>query len=150
MAFALGLDYGTNSVRSLIVDTTDGRELGSCIYEYETGQAGIMLDPADHNVARQNPADYLKGIELTVIGAIAEARKNSSDFDPNEIIGIGIDTTGSSPLPVTEQGTPLSMLDEFKDNPNAYVWLWKDHTSYIEAEKITEIAAEERPQYLHH
>ena len=148
MAFAIGLDYGTNSVRSLIVDISDGSELGSCIYEYETGQAGIMLDPADHNVARQNPADYLKGIELTVIGAIAEAKKNNPGFDPNEIIGIGVDTTGSSPLPVNEQGTPLSMLEEFKDNPNAYVWLWKDHTSHVEAEKITEIAARERPQYL--
>ncbi|MEN8256133.1 MAG: ribulokinase [Verrucomicrobiota bacterium] len=148
MAFAIGLDYGTNSVRSLVVDTADGSELGSCIHEYETGQAGIMLDPADHNVARQNPADYLKGIELTVIGAIAEAKENNPGFDPNEIIGIGVDTTGSSPLPVNEQGIPLSMLDEFKDNPNAYVWLWKDHTSYVEAKNITEIAAKERPQYL--
>ena len=148
MAFALGIDYGTNSCRCLVVDTADGRELGSCVYEYETGQLGIMLDPADHNVARQNPADYLKGIELTITGAIAAAKENNPGFDPNQIIGIGVDTTGSSPLPVNEQGTPLSMLDEFKDNPNAYVWLWKDHTSHIEAEKITQIAARERPQYL--
>lgn len=148
MAFALGLDYGTNSVRSLIVDTADGRELGSCIYEYETGQAGIMLDPADHNLARQNPADYLKGIETTVVGAIAKAKKSDPAFDSGKIIGIGVDTTGSSPLPVDKQGTPLSMVDGFKDNPNAYVWLWKDHTSYVEAEKITAIAAKERPQYL--
>ncbi len=148
MPFAIGLDYGTNSVRCLVVDTSDGSELGNCIYEYETGQAGIMLDPADHNLARQNPADYLKGIELTISGAIADAKKNNPGFEPSEIIGIGVDTTGSSPLPVNERGTPLSMLDEFKDNPNAYVWLWKDHTSYVEAEKITQVAAKERPQYL--
>lgn len=148
MAFSIGVDYGTNSVRCLVVDTADGSELGSCVYEYETGQSGIMLDPADHNVARQNPADYLKGMEKTIVGAIAEAREKNPGFDSSEIVGIGIDTTGSSPLPVNGQGTPLSMLDEFKDNPNAYVWLWKDHTSHVEADAITQIAAKERPQYL--
>ena len=73
MKYAIGLDYGTNSVRCLIVDVADGRELGTCVYGYETGEAGIILDAADHNVARQNPADYLKGVEVTIAGAIAEA-----------------------------------------------------------------------------
>ena len=86
MAYALGLDYGTNSVRCLIVDTANGRELGTCIYEYETGEAGIILDASDHNVARQNPADYLKGVEVTVAGAIAEARKAEPAFDPKKIV----------------------------------------------------------------
>lgn len=148
MAFTIGLDYGTNSARCLVVDTANGDEIGSCIYEYETGEAGIILDPADHNLARQNPADYLKGIEITITGAIAEAKKARADFDAQAIVGIGVDTTGSSPLPINEEGTPLSMLDEFKDNVNAYVWLWKDHTSYEEAQKITQIASEQRPQYL--
>ncbi|KPK44175.1 MAG: ribulokinase [Phycisphaerae bacterium SG8_4] len=148
MAYAIGLDYGTNSVRCLIVDVTNGEEVGSNVHEYETGEAGIILDAADHNLARQNPADYIKGIEVTVKAASAEAKENSPGFGPNKIIGIGIDTTGSTPLPVDKDGTPLSMLDEFKDNPNACAWLWKDHTSHAEAAEITELAAKEHPEYL--
>lgn len=148
MAYAIGLDYGTNSVRCLIVDTSNGRELGTCVYEYETGEAGILLDAADHNLARQNPADYLKGAEVAVAGAIAEARKADSKFDPKNIVGIGVDTTGSTPLPVDKNGTPLAMLDAFKDNPNAHAWLWKDHTGYAEAAEITELARKEHPEYL--
>lgn len=148
MAYAVGLDYGTNSVRCLIVDTSNGRELGTCVYEYETGEAGILLDAADHNVARQNPADYLKGAEVTVAGAIAEARRSDPKFDPKNIVGIGVDTTGSTPLPVDKSGTPLAMLDAFKDNLNAHAWLWKDHTGYAEAAEITELARKEHPEYL--
>jgi len=148
MAYAIGLDYGTNSVRCVIVETATGRELSASVYEYETGEAGIILDPADHNLARQNPADYLKGVVVTVGGAIAEARKIDPDFDPKDIVSIGVDTTGSTPLPVDESGTPLALLDAFKDNPNAHAWLWKDHTGYAEAAEITELAAKERPEYL--
>lgn len=148
MAYAMGLDYGTNSVRCLIVDVANGRELGTCVYGYETGQAGILLDSADHNLARQNPADYLKGAEITVAGAIAEAKQAEPQFDPKDIIGIGVDTTGSTPLPVDKSGTPLALLDAFKDNPNAHAWLWKDHTGYAEAAEITALAAKDRPEYL--
>ena len=91
MPYTIGLDYGTNSVRCLIVDVTNGNELGTAVYEYETGEAGIILDPADHNLARQNPADYLKGIEVTVKAAITEAKNAVKGFEPDQIIGIGID-----------------------------------------------------------
>ena len=148
MAYAIGLDYGTNSVRCLIVDTLNGREPGTCVFDYPTGEAGIILDPADHNVARQNPADYIKGLEVGVTEAIADAKRNNKDFDPSDIIGIGVDTTGSTPLPVDKDGTPLAILDEFKDNPNAQAWLWRDHTSYAEAAEITELAKKEHPEYL--
>jgi len=148
MAYTIGLDFGTNSVRSLLVDVSNGNELGTAVYEYETGEAGIILDSADHNLARQNPADYLEGIEVAIKAAIAEAKKADKDFDSNQIVGIGIDTTGSTPIPVDENGTPLSMLDEFKDNPNACAWLWKDHTGYAEAAEITELAQKEHPEYL--
>lgn len=148
MKYSIGLDYGTNSVRCVIVDTANGRELGTCVYEYETGQAGILLDPADHNVARQNPADYIKGVEVTVAGAIAQARRADPGFDPKSVVGIGVDTTGSTPLPVDRSGTPLAMLDAFKGNLNAQAWLWKDHTGYAEAAEITELAKRDRPQYL--
>jgi len=147
MAYTIGLDYGTNSVRCLIVDVATGEELGSCVYEYETGEAGIILDPADHNLARQSPADYLKGIEVTVKGALAQAKSNK-DFDAAKVIGIGVDTTGSTPIPVNAQGTPLYLTDEFAENPNAGAWLWKDHTSFAEAAEITALAEKEHPEYL--
>ena len=148
MAYAIGLDYGTNSVRCLIVDVADGNEVGSNVYEYKTGEAGIILDSSDHNLARQNPADYLEGTEVSVKEAMREAKKIDKSFDANEIIGIGVDTTGSTPIPVDKDGTPLNTLDEFKDNPNACAWLWKDHTGYAEAAEITELAAKEYPEYL--
>src|SRR4030042_398356 len=148
MKYTIGLDYGTNSVRAVLVDVTNGNELGTAVYEYETGEAGIILDPSDHNLARQNPADYIKGIKVTVKDVIKKAKKVDKDFDAGRIIGIGIDTTGSTPLPVDKDGTPLAMLDKFKDNPNAHAWLWKDHTSHVEAAEITELAETEHPEYL--
>ena len=148
MPYTIGLDYGTNSVRCLIVDVENGNELGTSVYEYESGQAGILLDPSDHNVARQNPADYLKGLEQTIVEALAQAKQSDSSFDPSAVLGIGVDTTGSTPIPVNSTGKPLAMLDEFKDNLNAYVWLWKDHTAYAEAAEITELAKKAHPEYL--
>ena len=146
--YTIGLDYGTNSVRCVIVDTADGNELSTAIYEYETGEAGIILDPADHNLARQNPADYLKGVAVVTKAAIASAKVAGKTFGAKKIIGVGIDTTGSTPMPVDKDGTPLGMLREFKGNPNACAWLWKDHTSYAEAAEITELAGKEHPEYL--
>ncbi len=148
MAYTIGLDFGTNSVRALCVDVANGNELGTAVYEYETGEAGIILDSADHNLARQNPADYLKGIEAAVKAAITDARNSDKGFDTSRIIGIGIDTTGSTPIPVDKDGIPLSMSDEFKDNPNACAWLWKDHTGHAEAAEITELAEKQHPEYL--
>jgi len=148
MNYTIGLDYGTNSVRCLIVEVTSGAEVGTAVHEYETGQAGIIIDPADHNLARQNPADYLKGIEVTVKAALAKAKKADKNFDAKNVIGIGIDTTGSTPIPVSQTGKPLSMLSQFKNNPNACAWLWKDHTGYAEAAEITELARKDHPEYL--
>ena len=148
MAYTIGLDYGTNSVRCVIVNVADGNELGTAVYEYETGAAGIILDRADHNLARQNPADYIKGIEVTVKEALTKAKTADKNFDAAAVIGIGVDTTGSTPIPVDKDGKPLSMSDEFTDNPNAQAWLWKDHTGHAEAAEITELAKKEHPEYL--
>jgi L-ribulokinase len=146
--YALGLDYGTNSCRSLLVDLADGSELGSSVFNYPSGELGIITDPSDPNVARQNPQDYIDGLEAIIKGAIAEARAKDKSFDPEKIIGIGIDTTGSTPIPINEDGVPLALTEEFKDDINAKVWLWKDHTAHAEAAKITQLAAEIRPHYL--
>lgn len=146
--YAIGLDYGTNSCRSLLIDLDTGEELGSEVFPYPSGEMGILTDPKDPNVARQHPQDYLDGLVAIVNGALAQARKKRPDFDAGEVIGLGIDTTGSTPIPVDAEGTPLALKPEFAGNLNACVWLWKDHTGHEEAAAITELAAKERPEYL--
>lgn len=146
--YAIGLDYGTNSCRSLLVDLDTGEELGSVVFPYPSGELGILTDPSDPNVARQHPQDYLDGMVAIITGAIAQAAAARPGFDAGEVIGIGVDTTGSTPIPVDAAGTPLALTPAFADNLNAHVWLWKDHTAHAEAAAITEIAARMRPQYL--
>lgn len=144
--FTLGLDYGTNSVRALIVNTADGRAAGNAVWNYEHGRDGVILS-RDPNLARQHPADYLKGTELAVHQAIAAARESVNGFTPARIVGIGVDTTGSTPMPVDVRGQPLAFDRRFAANPAAMAWLWKDHTGVAEAAEITELARKIRPQY---
>ena len=138
--YALGLDYGTNSCRCVIVDIADGRELATQVFDFPSGEAGILLDARDPNVARQNPQDYLDGTVAIITGAITSALSSDPAFEASNIIGIGIDTTGSTPIPVDEAGTPLALLPEFKDNLDDMAWLWKDHTGHEEAAAITALA----------
>ncbi|MFP5076977.1 ribulokinase [Rhizobium sp. YIM 134829] len=145
--FTLGIDYGTNSVRALIVRASDGKEYGTGVVDYPSGTQGVLLDANDHNVARQNPADYLYGLEQSVARALTEAR-TKPDFDVAKVAGIGVDSTGSSPLPVDSANRALGMDPRFTDNYDAQCWLWKDHTSWREAARITEIAAAHRPDYI--
>ena len=145
--YAIGVDYGTNSVRALVVDISSGVEVATEVFEYPSGEAGILLDPSDPNLARQNPADYIEGFYQSVGGAVREAAKVEG-FDPQQVVGIGVDTTGSTPLPVNREGVPLAILDEFRDQLAAHAWLWKDHTSHAEAEEITRKASEGRFPYL--
>ena len=136
--YSLGLDFGTNSVRALLVDCADGREVATSVFQYPSGNAGVIEDPRDPNLARQNPADYFEGIRHTVRETLQVAHDVESGFSVHQVVGIGSDTTGSSPIPLQTDGTPLS----FKNNhPAAMCWLWKDHTSYAEAAEITEKAA---------
>ena len=146
--YVIGLDFGTNSCRSLIVDTANGKELASQVFSYPSGKQGVIVDSADPNLARQNPADYLKGIEATIKGALKKARSARHSFSAADVIGIGVDTTGSSPMPVDALGQALCFDKRFRKNPAAMVWLWKDHTGYAEATQITELASRIRPHYL--
>ncbi len=145
--FTLGIDYGTNSVRALVVRTADGKELGACVVNYPPGHQGVLLDPKDHHLARQHPGDYLVGLEKSVKGALAAAKKVRG-FSAERIVGIGVDTTGSSPIPVDASNRPLALDPKWKKNLNAQCWLWKDHTSVQEAARITELAAQHRPQFI--
>ncbi|RYG38302.1 ribulokinase [bacterium] len=140
---ALGLDYGTGSVRALLVDTATGEELGSATYEYPHGSGGVVEDPKDPNLGRQHPADHLEGARQTIREVLA-----STGIDAKDIVGIGVDTTGSSPIPVDKDGVPLALAEDLKDDPDAMCWLWKDHTSHAEAAEITALAKEMGRPYL--
>ncbi len=145
--YAVGVDYGTNSVRTLIVDIQTGEEVATAVFDYPSGDAGILLDPSDPNLARQNPADYIEGF-LQSVGDAVRTAQGKPGFDSKNVVGIGVDTTGSTPLPVDKNGTALAMLDEFKNELAAHAWLWKDHTSHAEAEEITRVASEGGFPYL--
>src|SRR5271165_744104 len=99
-AYTIGLDFGTNSVRALIVDIHDGRELAEQVFNYPSGDAGVILRADQPNLARQHPGDYLIGIETSVREALKTAAKADRNFSANKVIGLGVDTTGSTPLPV--------------------------------------------------
>ncbi len=145
--YTIGLDYGTNSVRALVVDIANGRELGTAVWNYKHGNEGVILS-RDPNLARQHPADYVQGTALSIRKALAAAKQRLNGFNPEQVIGIGVDTTGSTPLPVDRNGHPLAFQKRFAKNPDAMAWLWKDHTGVAEAAEITELARKLRPQYL--
>ncbi|GAB4363150.1 MAG: ribulokinase [Calditrichia bacterium] len=144
--YSLGLDFGTNSVRALILDLLSGEEIASEAAPYPSGERGILLDEKNPHIARQHPADYSFSMERVVRETVAHARQKG--VKPKDIRGIGVDTTGSTPLPVDSSLQPLGVQKEFRNNLNAQAWLWKDHSSASEAEQITTLAAQHRPQYL--
>ena len=145
--YSLGLDYGTNSVRALIVNVANGQEVAEAVWNYEQGDQGVILS-RDPNLARQHPADYVKGGEASIKKALKTAKAKARGFKPEQVIGIGVDTTGSTPIPVDAQGHPLALSKSFEKNPAAMAWLWKDHTGVAEAAEITETAREMRPEYI--
>ncbi|MHC4479498.1 MAG: ribulokinase [Planctomycetota bacterium] len=145
--YAVGLDFGTNSVRALIADVNTGEEIATSVWDYERGEAGVILDPRDPHLARQHPADYVEGTEACVRETLREASAHHQ-FSPDDVVGIGVDTTGSTPLPVNRQGEPLAFDQKFADDPNAHAWLWKDHTGHAEAQQVTETTKRLRPEYL--
>ncbi|MBL7221198.1 MAG: ribulokinase [Phycisphaerae bacterium] len=145
--YTIGLDYGTNSVRAVLVSVANGRETATATWTYEHGLQGVILS-RDPNLARQHPGDYLKGAEITIKAVLKAARRKSKSFKASDVIGIGVDTTGSTPLPVDAEGTALALKKRFANNPAAMAWLWKDHTGVAEASEITALARRLRPHYL--
>ncbi|MFW6133089.1 MAG: ribulokinase, partial [Planctomycetota bacterium] len=125
----------------------NGREVGTAVWTYAHGDEGVMLSDDPH-LARQHPYDYLQGAEVTIRRAMRQARRTRKSFKPDDVIGIGVDTTGSTPMPVDENGRPLALQKRFDRDLAAMAWLWKDHTAVAEAEEITRHAAEKRPHYL--
>ena len=132
--YVIGLDYGTDSVRAVLVDAGSGEELATNTSYYPRWKEGKYCNAAT-NQFRQHPADHIEGLEQTIKGVLAK-----TNIDGAAVKGICIDTTGSSPIAVTKEGTPLAFEDGFKENPNAMMVLWKDHTAINEANEINELA----------
>lgn len=147
-SFALGLDFGTGAARAVIARVADGEVVGMGSLAYPSGEGGVLLDARNVLLARQNPADYLIALTAAVRGAINQARESARDFDPAAIVGVGVDTTGSSPLPVDAKNRALGTQAGFEKDLDAQCWLWKDHTSIEEAEALTARARALRPDYL--
>lgn len=141
--YVIGVDYGTDSVRSVIVDSTNGAEISSAVYYYPRWKAGKYCDAAKSQF-RQHPLDYIEGLTETIKQALAKADENIA----HQIAAISIDTTGSTPIAVNKQGIPLSLLPEFSENPNAMFVLWKDHTGVAEAAEINKHATKFPINYL--
>lgn len=131
----IGVDFGTDSVRTVIFDAGDGMEISAAVCEYPRWKQGLFCDAAK-NQFRQHPLDYLESFEKSVKDSLAAAPARCSA----EVKGISIDTTGSTPVPVNREGVPLALTKEFAQNPNAMFVLWKDHTAVAEAEEINQAA----------
>lgn len=141
--FVIGVDYGTDSVRSVILDAGNGAEIAHSVFYYPRWKKGLYCD-AGTNRFRQHPLDYLEGLEYTIKDSISKAGEGTAE----QIRAISVDTTGSTPVAVNRQGTPLSMVPGMEENPDAMFYLWKDHTSIKEAAEINEHAAKFETNYL--
>ena len=135
--YAIGIDFGTESGRAILVDVSDGSELGIAVHEYANGvidhhlpapDSDVLLDP---DWALQDPNDYLEVFRRAVPELLA-----ATDVAPSQVIGIGIDFTACTMLPTTADGTPLCFLDEHRRDPHAWVKLWKHHAAQPEADDI--------------
>ena len=133
--YVIGIDYGTDSVRSVIVDTGNGEIAGMSVFEYPRWKKGLFCDPSA-NKFRQHPLDYIEGLEQSVKGALRELNPEIV----KNIVGITVDTTGSTPVAVDKNGVPLSLKPGFENDPDAMFVLWKDHTAVKEADQINQLA----------
>ncbi len=133
--YTIGVDFGTDSVRALIVDAENGNEISADVFYYPRWKSGNYCNPA-RNQFRQHPLDYIEGLEATITNAIKKAPVKIA----KNIIAISVDTTGSTPVALDKNCKPLSLSPEFAENPNAMFVLWKDHTATEEAEQINNLS----------
>ncbi|MGF2411815.1 ribulokinase [Ferruginibacter sp.] len=141
--YVIGVDYGTDSVRSVLLNATDGKEMASSVFYYPRWAAGKFCN-ATKNQFRQHPLDYVEGLEATIKDCLQKA---GEDIAAN-VKGISVDTTGSTPIAVDATGTPLALVAGLEENPNAMFVLWKDHTATKEAEEINNHATKFPVNYL--
>src|ERR1700754_4351034 len=141
--FVIGVDFGTDSVRSIIVNTADGKEIASSVFYYPRWKQGLYCNAGQQRF-RQHPLDYVEGLEATIKGCIEKAGADIA----SKIKAISVDTTGSTPVAADATGTPLALVPGFETNPNAMFVLWKDHTSIKEAAEFNEHAKKFNINYL--
>ncbi|WP_440905896.1 ribulokinase [Catenovulum sp. SX2] len=141
--YTLGLDYGSDSVRALLVDTSNGKEIATNVVYYPRWKQGLFCEPAKDQF-RQHPLDYVESLEQVVQGLWAQAPAGAAE----QVVGISFDTTGSTPVAVDENGVALALKPEFAENPNAMFVLWKDHTAILEAQQITQASAKSDENYI--
>ena len=139
----IGVDFGSDSVRAILVDATNGQQLATRVSYYPRWKMGLYCNPTI-NQFRQHPLDYLESIEKVIKGCLSDVSAETA----NKVVGISVDTTGSTPVAVNRQGTPLALMDDFAENPNAMFVLWKDHTSIKEASEINQHAKKYKIDYL--
>lgn len=142
-ALVMGVDYGSDSVRTVLVDAADGRELAASVFYYPRWKAGKYCRPSE-NQFRQHPLDYVEGLETTIKDCLRQAGAGAAA----KVKAISVDTTGSTPVAVDASGTPLALLPGMEENPNAMFVLWKDHTATREAAEINELVAKGGTNYL--
>ncbi len=141
--YVIGVDFGTDSVRSVLVDAANGREISTSIFYYSRWKKGLYCDPSKSQF-RQHPLDYMEGLEKTIKECVQKA---GIDIAAN-VRAISVDTTGSTPVAVNENGVPLALCSGFEENPHAMFVLWKDHTAVNEAAEINEHAKKFNVNYL--
>lgn len=140
--YVIGLDYGTDSCRAVIVQISSGEEVASSVKYYPRWKEGKYCDPSS-NQYRQHPLDYIETLEQSIL----EALEKSPAGTAANVVGLSFDTTGSTPVLTNKEGTPLALLSEFAENPNAMFVLWKDHTAIEEAARINELARKSAVDY---
>lgn len=143
VSYALGLDYGSDSVRALLVNTATGEEVASSVVNYPRWAQGLYCEPA-RDQFRQHPLDYLESLEQVLASLWQQAPEGAAD----SVVGVSFDTTGSTPVAIDSAGVALALKPEFADNPNAMFVLWKDHTAVKEAAEFTQAASASEPNYL--
>ena len=145
--YAIGIDFGTESGRALLVDVADGREIATAVHEYGNGvidkrlpDSNVRLEP---DWALQDPKDYIKVVKRTVPAVLQE-----SGIDPADVIGVGIDFTACTMLPTLNDGTPLCQVPQYREEPHAWVKLWKHHAAQPEADRINDVARQRGEPWL--
>ncbi len=142
MKYIIGLDYGSDSCRAIITDASNGKEIATAVKYYPRWMEGKYCDPKA-NQYRQHPLDYIEGLEATVKEALSKSPAGTAE----NVVGMAFDTTGSTPVLTDKDGTPLALLPEFAENPNAMFVLWKDHTAIKEAAEINSLAKKWKIDY---
>lgn len=142
-SYALGLDYGSDSVRALLVDALTGKEVASTVVYYPRWGQGLFCAPTKDQF-RQHPLDYTDSLVEAVQGLWQKAPTGAAQ----QVVGLSFDTTGSTPVALNSEGVALALLPEFASNPNAMFVLWKDHTAVKEAQQITAAAHAAQENYL--